>query len=107
MPGAHRNGDSRACGASTIVTGQSTVFVNGILWAVVGDKDTHCFMGELIPIYGALNVYAEGKLVICAMGDTASEDLQGCFVFHPPGATDPVGHSPNVGVYGGGAGGGA
>jgi hypothetical protein len=107
MPGAHRDGDSRFCGASTIVTGQSTVFVNGILWAVIGDKDTHCNEGDLDPIYGSLNVYAEGKLVICAMGDTASPDRSDCIVEHPSGTTDPLGHSPDVIVYGGGAGGGS
>ena len=107
MPGAHRNGDSRKCGASTIVMNQSTVFVNGILWAVEGDKDTHCVMGDLIPIYGAKNVYIEGKLVICAAGDTAGDDMAGCVVLHPSGATDPLGHSPDVVVYGGGAGGGS
>lgn len=107
MPGAHRNGDSRFCGASTIVVGQSTVFVNGILWAVEGDKDTHCFMGELSAVYGARNVYIEGKRVICAMGDIASDDMAGCFVLHPSGSTNPKGHSPDVQVYGGAAGGSA
>lgn len=108
MPGAHRHGDSRFCGATTIVTGQSTVKVNGILWAVEGDKDTHCNMGDLVPIYGALNVYAEGKLVICAAGDTAAEDIPGCIPpEHPPGETDPSGHSMDVIVYGGAAGGGS
>lgn len=107
MPGAHRHGDSRMCGASTIVQGQNTVKVNGILWAVQGDPDTHCLMGSLIPAYGAMNVYAEGKLVICAQGDTASSDLGGCVVLHPAGTTDPTGHSPNVIVYGGAAGGGS
>ena len=42
MPAAHRNGDLRTCGATTSVTGQSTVTVNGKLWAVLGDKDSHC-----------------------------------------------------------------
>ena len=107
MPQAHRNGDSRFCGASTIVTGQSTVFVNGILFAVQGDKDTHCYMGALSAVYGATNIFCEGKNAICAVGDTAADDLQGCNVFHPTGATDPKGHSPNVYMYGGGGGGGS
>jgi hypothetical protein len=106
MPGAHRNGDSRFCGASTIVVGQSTVFVNGILWAVEGDKDSHCFEGDLQAVYGAKNVYIENKLVICAMGDAAADDHAGCEVLHPSGATNPRGHSGDVQVYGGAAGGG-
>jgi hypothetical protein len=83
------------------------VIVNGRLWAVAGDKDTHCFMGDLIPVYGSLDVYIEGKLVICATGDSAADDLAGCFVFHPTGSTDPLGHSNDVVVYGGGSGGGS
>jgi hypothetical protein len=89
------------------VTGQSTVKVNGILWAVEGDKDTHCNQGALSAVYGATNVYAEGKLVICAMGDIAASDKQACFIKHPAGATNPLGHSNDVVVYGGGAGGGS
>lgn len=107
MPGAHRHSDSRFCGAETIVTGQSSVRVNGLLWAVEGDYDTHCNQGNLIAVYGAKNVYINGKLVICAMGDTATGDKAGCFIEHPPGATDPLGHSSDVFVYGGAAGGGS
>ena len=100
MPGAHRNTDSRKCGASTIVSNQGSVFVNGLLWAVAGDKDTHCNEGDLIPIYGALNVFIENQLVICATGDTAAPDTPACIPpQHPSGATDPSGHSPDVNVY--------
>lgn len=107
MPGAHRNADSRFCGASTIVVGQSTVFVNGRLWAVEGDYDTHCNQGQLSAVYGDKNVYINGKLVICAVGDTAAGDRAGCVIEHPPGATDPLGHSMDVTVYGGAAGSGS
>lgn len=107
MPGAHRNTDSRFCGAKTIVQGQSTVKVNGLLWAVEGDIDTHCNQGSLNAVYGAKNVYIEGKLVICAVGDTAAPDKLACFIKHPSGATNPKGKSPNVNVYGGGGGGGS
>ena len=40
MPACHRQDDLRACGATTIVVGQSTVFVNGKLWSVEGDPNT-------------------------------------------------------------------
>jgi hypothetical protein len=103
MPGVHRHGDTRKCGATTTVVGQSTVFINGKLCAVDGDTCTH-ENGNLKPIYGAKNVYIENKLIICALGDTAHvPDNAG----HPPGPTDPLGHSYDVIVYGGGAGGGA
>ena len=105
MPGAHRNGDKRFCGAETIVVGQSTVFVNGKLWAVEDDIDSHCNEGKLNAVYGKKNVYIGIKRVICAMGDTAEDDHAGCEVLHPSGATNPKGHSPDVQVYGGAAGG--
>lgn len=41
MPGIHRNGDSRACGATTVVSGQSTVFINDKLVSVQGDPNSH------------------------------------------------------------------
>jgi hypothetical protein len=108
MPGAHRDTDSRNCGAQTIVENQSTVYVNGLLWAVNGDPDTHCHQGELSAIYGPLNVFINGINVICAAGDTAAPDTPDCEPPpHPPGATDPSGHSPNVLVYTGAAGGGS
>lgn len=84
------------CGASTIVQGQSNVFVNKKLWAVDGDPETHGG-GNLIPVYGTKNVYINKKLVICAIGDKAEPDAAD----HPPPPTDPDGHSSDVFVYGG------
>jgi hypothetical protein len=84
MPGAHRHDDSRFCGALTVVTNQSTVFVEDKLWAVKGDPNSHV-AGNLIPKFGALNVYIEDKLIIVAVGDTAASDLLG----HTPGPVDP------------------
>lgn len=71
MPGVHREEDKRFNNSKTIVIGQSTVFVNNKLWAVEGDISTKCEEARLIPIYGQKNVYIEGKLVICAIGDAA------------------------------------
>ena len=107
MPGAHRHDDTRFCGATTIVTGQGTVRVNGRLWAVEGDKDTHCNQGGLIASYGAGNIRISGKKVICAVGDSAAPDREACEVLHPTGATNPLGHSNDVIIYGGRAGGGS
>lgn len=108
MPGAHRHTDDRFCGATTKVVNQSTVKVNGLLWAVEGDIDTHCDQGVLSAVTGALNVYIEGKLVIVAVGDIAGPDKPACLPpIHPAGATNPKGKSPNVIAYGGGAGGGS
>jgi hypothetical protein len=41
------------------------------------------------------------------MGDMAAPDKLGCFIKHPTGATNPKGHSNDVIVYGGAAGGGS
>lgn len=103
MPGVHRNGDTRFCGASTVVEGQSSVYVNGRLASVDGDPNTH-LEGRNKPVYGARNILLEGKLIICAVGDSVYDiDL----ALHPEGPANPAGHSMDVIVYGGGAGGGA
>ena len=102
MPGVHRDEDARYCGASTEVEGQSTIFANGKLISVDGDPNSH-EEGRNKPVYGARNVYLEGKLIICAVGDSVyGIDLR----LHPEGPANPSGHSYNVIVYGGGAGGG-
>lgn len=71
MPKAHRDGDLRACDATTVVVGQSTVFVNGKLWAVKDDPNTHA-AGGLIPTKST--VFIEGKPVIVHTPDLAKVD---------------------------------
>lgn len=71
MTAAHRHGDLRACGATTIVAGQSTVFTNSVLWSVNGDPNSHGG-GALIP-GGAPTVFIAGLGVI-VVGDAASPD---------------------------------
>lgn len=44
---AHRHGDARACGATTVVVGQSTCYVNNKLWSVDGDPNTPHGAGNL------------------------------------------------------------
>jgi uncharacterized Zn-binding protein involved in type VI secretion len=95
MPGAHREDDSRFCGALTIVEGQGTVKVNSKLWAVDGDPETHGH-GELVAVYGAKNVRINGILVICAVGDIAKPDD----ALHPLPPTDPKEASTDTFVYG-------
>lgn len=99
--GVHRDTDSRACGATTIVIGQSTVYVNNLLWAVEGDIDTHCDpKGPLKAVYGAMNIYIENKKIIVGEGaDSFSAiDYQPplCIVPHAP---NPVGTSPDTFAY--------
>lgn len=94
MPGAHRDADLRFCTALTTVIGQDRCFVNGKLWAVENDPETHGH-GELIAVTGYRNVYINGKLAICAVSDKAYPDSAG----HPAPPTDPQGHSTNVFIY--------
>lgn len=74
MPSAHRDGDLRACGATTIVSGQGNVYVNGKLWAVEGDKNTH-LNGDLIA--SGSTVFINGKKVIVNTPDQAIADGAG------------------------------
>jgi len=73
MPyGAHRNGDSRSCGATTVVNNQSKVFVNNQLWAVKDSINNHG-NGQLINSTGS-TIYVEGKNVIVNGPDSAQPD---------------------------------
>lgn len=71
MPGAHTDGMARACGAITTVVNQTTTFVKGRLWAVIGDPNSHG-AGGLIPTGNT--VFVEGKRVIVNTPDSASAD---------------------------------
>lgn len=101
MPGMHRDGDIRYCGAKTVATGQSTVYVNGKLAAVEDDLSTHGG-APLKQVYADHSIFIEGKLAICAAGDEAkSPDAKK----HPRLLSSPKGRSIDVLIYGGNAGG--
>lgn len=68
---AHRNGDLRACGATTIVSGQNFVFVDGQLWSVNGDANSHG-NGQLIS--SLQNYITIGGIRVILVGDQASPD---------------------------------
>jgi len=67
---AHRHGDARACGATTIVSGQTTVYVNTKLWAVDDDVNTDGD-GGLNP--AGTTVKINNKKVV-VVGDPADAD---------------------------------
>lgn len=98
MPKAHRNGDRRICGASTIVVNQGSVTVNGRLWAVKGDVDSHG-MGALKNSF--TSVYVEGIPVIVHTPDSASPDAI-CFIVDGPHCNPKTAQgSGDVFAYGG------
>jgi len=70
MAGIHRNGDSRLCGATTIVSGNSTVFANGKLISVNGDPNSH---GGGNLTNSGTTVFVEGINIIIN-GDSAGAD---------------------------------
>lgn len=71
----HRNTDSRSCGASTIVKGQSTVYVNNLLVSVQDDPDTHSG-GGLLANTNAGSIFVNGKKVVFK-GSNAKPDSMG------------------------------
>lgn len=70
MANAHRATDTRSCGATTVVNGQNFVRVDGLLWSVNGDPNTHGG-GQLI----ASKTYVKiNGLSVIVIGDSASAD---------------------------------
>ena len=86
---AHRHGDSRQCGASTIVVGQSTVFINNKLASVNQDPNSHGG-GNLIAHCN--KVYINNKLAVNHTPDKAGGDNAD----HPAPPTDTAQGSPDV-----------
>jgi hypothetical protein len=92
MPKVHREGDSRFCGSTTVVEGQSTVYVNGQLWAVAGDQSSHG-LGALIPQNSG--IYVEGAAVIVQGDEATLDDL-----LHIPPMPYPSTFSADTYAYG-------
>ena len=91
MPAVHRHGDARVCGATTIVSGQGTVYANGLLVSVNGDINTH---GAGALVAGSDNVFAGGKAVVNNTPDAALIDTLG----HAPALTKTAAGSSDVNV---------
>jgi hypothetical protein len=71
MPAIHRHGDTRACGATTVVSGQGDVYSNGVLVSVNADPNSHG-AGALSAACDA--VYINSKLVVNHSPDSAAAD---------------------------------
>ena len=69
MPGVHRDGDSRACGAATIASNPN-VFVNNKLAAVDGNPNSH---GGGALSASNPNVYI-GNILVVIQGNGAAPD---------------------------------
>ena len=68
----HRNKDARNCGASTVVSGQNNVYVNGQLASVKGDPNTHGG-GALGATNNDGTVFVNGKPLVL-LGSSAAPD---------------------------------
>lgn len=71
MPPIHRLTDSRICGATTVVVGNSTVYANNLLVAVDKDPNIHG-AGNLIA--ACREVYAHNILTVNHTPDNAIPD---------------------------------
>lgn len=89
----HRNTDPRACGATTIVAGQSTVFCNNLLVSVNGDPNSHGG-GELAA--ACRNVFVNNKLVVNNTPESAAADSLCIPLGGSHCAPVTAGGSPNV-----------
>lgn len=96
MPAAHRHGDSRTCGATTIVSGQSSVYVNGQLWAVEGDQNSH---GSGALQASGSTIKINGKNIIVNAPDSASADNLCPIVGGPHCAPATASGSGDVSAY--------
>jgi len=100
MPKAHRIGDQRMCGATTISTGQNTnVFINGQLAAVEGDLNDHNNLGALISS-GPGTIKINNKKAIATLIDNSNPDQIG-LITHVTGLPTPATGSTNTNMYGG------
>ena len=71
MPVVHRHSDSRACGATTVVSGQSNVYANSLLISVNGDPNSH---GGGALSAGSRRVYINSIAVVNNTPDGAAAD---------------------------------
>lgn len=93
MPAIHRNTDPRVCGATTVASGQSTVFANGLLVSVNGDPNSH---GGGALSAACKNVYAGGILVVNHSPEPAAPDSLCPILGEPHCNPVTAGGSPNV-----------
>ena len=94
MAYSHRQNDARACGATTIVSGQDFVLVDGKLWSVDGDNNTDGG-GALSTSHSWLTIGGKGIIV---NGDSAAPDSLCPIPGGPHCAPSATGYSDLVSV---------
>jgi len=91
MAAIHRHSDARVCGATTVVSGNTTVFANDLLVSVDGDPNSH---GAGALAAGSNHMYCHGILVVNNTPDGAAADS--ICPIPPHCAPITAGGSPNV-----------
>jgi uncharacterized Zn-binding protein involved in type VI secretion len=71
MAAVHRHEDARACGATTVVSGNTTVYANSKLIAINGNINSH---GAGALTAGSNNVFIGGIAVVNNTPDSAAID---------------------------------
>jgi hypothetical protein len=92
MPSVHRNTDSRACGATTVSEQNRNVFVNGLLWSINGDPNSH---GGGALVAATNNVFI-GGIAVCNNNESAAPDALCAPLGGAHCAPNAVGGSSNV-----------
>ena len=82
---AHRNGDPRTCGATTVVNNQSSVYVNNELWAVKDSVNSHG-NGQLLNSTGSTIIIENKEVIVHGPDHAQPDDL--CPI--PPTHCDPM-----------------
>jgi uncharacterized Zn-binding protein involved in type VI secretion len=93
MPAVHRHSDERACGATTVVSGNGTVYANNLLVSVNGDPNTH---GDGTLIAGSNRVFVQGIAVVNNSADGSNPDALCIPLGGAHCAPVTAGGSPNV-----------
>lgn len=99
MPGAYLDTFLRFCGATNIVTGQSSFYINGLKASVEGDKNSHNNLGDLVS-QSPGTIFIEGKKMIAAVIDGAQPDQIG-LITHVTDFPTPQQGSSDFFAYGG------
>lgn len=92
MPAVHRDTDSRACGANTVSAQSRNVYVNGLLWSINGDPNSH---GSGALSAATNNVFI-GGIAVCNNNDSAAPDALCAPLGGAHCAPKAVGGSSNV-----------
>ena len=95
MPAVHRHGDARVCGATTVVSGNTTVYANSKLIAIHGNANSHGSGGLTA---GSDSVFIGDVAVVNHTPDGAAPDSLCIPIGAPHCSPSTAAGSPDVNV---------